>query len=271
MAAIGLVGALDLLTGVEARVFPLYYVPIMVAALRASWRAGLAMGVLSAVAWSVAMAASGPGWSAGMFAFNVATQTSSFLAIALLSGGVARRLEREQALSRTDELTGLANRRAMEELTGLLVAGARRSGRPLTIAYLDLDNFKTVNDDHGHDAGDRALADVAAVLRRSTRSSDVIARLGGDEFAVLLPDADGAAARTVLERIRRGVAAAMAAQRWPITVSIGGVVFAPPPATAAAAIATADEVMYRAKAAGKNRLQLEQVAAAPLAARSPAS
>ena len=103
-----------------------------------------------------------------------------------------RLLEEIRALSLTDELTGLHNRRGFLTLAGQQLRRARREARGLALLYADLDGLKAINDRHGHEAGDRAIAGAAAVLRRVFRTDDVVARLGGDEFAVLVGDADAA-------------------------------------------------------------------------------
>jgi diguanylate cyclase (GGDEF)-like protein len=252
-----LIGCLDYATGTEARVFPLYYLPIAAGALLVSRAVGLGLAVFSSVFWVLSMYWGGSTWSAGMFTFNAATQMASFGVIALLVGSLARRFEVERDLSRTDPLTSLPNGRSFHETATVLIAGARRSGRPFTVAYLDLDNFKTVNDTRGHLQGDQALKAVAEVLRRATRASDVTARFGGDEFALLLPDTGPEPARTVLERLLAMIADAMRQREWPITVSIGAVSFPKAPATVEAAVHAADSLMYRVKQGGKNRALVE--------------
>jgi diguanylate cyclase (GGDEF)-like protein/PAS domain S-box-containing protein len=110
-------------------------------------------------------------------------------------------LAKEQEAATTDALTHLANRRAFYAAGETEVRRARRYQRPLALAYLDLDNFKAVNDGLGHEVGDALLVTVAALVRGNVRSTDMVARLGGDEFAVLLPETDDAAARTVMEKV----------------------------------------------------------------------
>src|SRR5205085_3048800 len=102
---------------------------------------------------------------------------------------------------------GLVNRRSILTQMGGLVSGSRRHGRPLSVAMLDIDHFKRVNDDHGHEAGDSVLAAVAATMRSHLRAEDVLGRLGGEEFLALLPDSDGAAAAVAAEKLREAVGA----------------------------------------------------------------
>lgn len=257
--AVFFIAVVDYATGIEARVFPLYYLPISLGSLRVSRSAGLRLAALSTALWVLAMWWGGSPWTADVFIFNTVMQTLSFGLIAVLVANLANRFEREHDLSRTDILTSLPNSRAFHELAEVLVAGAHRYGRPFTIAYLDLDNFKQVNDKQGHAKGDLVLQRVAAVLRRATRASDVAARLGGDEFVLLMPDTGPGAARTVLQRVRDLIAREMKSSEWPVTASIGAISFLEAPTAVEEAIQAADSLMYRVKQAGKNQLLLEIV------------
>lgn len=156
-----------------------------------------------------------------------------------------RASERARRLALTDPLTQLANRRAFEER--VTIALERRE--PFTLAYIDLDGFKPINDRLGHGAGDAALRDVAATLRAAARQVDLVARLGGDEFAMLLLGSDESQARTVGGRVF-----ALAADRQlPVGLSIG-VASHRDGLTRQAIIDAADTAMYRAKQAGGNRI-----------------
>lgn len=166
--------------------------------------------------------------------------------------------ERLKRLSRTDALTGLLNRRAFTEELANRYHMARRSGRPAAVLYVDLDNFKSVNDVHGHKQGDAVLKGWAAALSRYSRAGDVIARLGGDEFAVWLEDTDEAGARAKANSVLQ---AASALERYsgdpdrPLGASIGIAVFDPASdETLDALVARADAAMYEAKRGGKGTI-----------------
>ena len=166
-------------------------------------------------------------------------------------------LEKAQEMARLDFLTGLKNRRAFYELGETEVLRARRYGRPLSLAYIDLDNFKAINDNLGHEEGDRLLVTVAGIIREQLRATDIIARLGGDEFAVLLPETGEAAARNVLEKLRAALLRAAQDRLWPVTFSIGTVVCEQPPPHFENLVRDADQVMYAVKRKGKDSLTLE--------------
>jgi diguanylate cyclase (GGDEF)-like protein len=168
-------------------------------------------------------------------------------------------LRRAEALSVTDDLTKLYNSRYLNSVLRREAKRASRSGRPLSLLFIDLDGFKGVNDAHGHLSGSRALVEAAAVIRGSARETDVVARFGGDEFALILPDTGGDGAFSVGERIRERIAAhvflAVDGFNMRLTCSVG---VATLPASAISAdelVQAADKAMYAVKAAGKNGIQ----------------
>lgn len=165
----------------------------------------------------------------------------------------------EQA--RIDPLTGLLNRRGLEERMGIEITRALRRDSTMSVAVVDIDHFKTVNDRHGHEVGDRVLAWIGSVLAQQTRGVDAAARTGGDEFTVFMPDADPDAGRLFADRVRVAVAGhdALAGRRHlgvpdalQLTVSVG--VATGGPHDAEALMETADQVLYAAKGEGRNRV-----------------
>jgi diguanylate cyclase (GGDEF)-like protein len=168
------------------------------------------------------------------------------------------RLESENA--RFDPLTGVRTAAGFFSDTEILWGLATRQGHTTTLAYLDVDNFKLVNDAHGHAAGDAALKAVATTLVETVRATDVVGRLGGDEFAVLLPETPSEGAALVLDRLHDRVLRLAQERGWPIAVSVGAVVIRPPYPPFAEALRAADQLMYRAKQAGKSRIVIESAA-----------
>lgn len=176
----------------------------------------------------------------------------------------ALQLKRAEALSVTDDLTGLYNSRYLNQVLRRETKRASRSGRPLSLLFIDLDGFKSINDTHGHLYGSRALVEAAAVIRSSARETDVVARFGGDEFALILPDTGSEGAIAVGERIRERIAAhpflADDGLNIRLTASVGVATLPDVAASAEELIQAADKAMYAVKDAGKNGIQ---AAAAP--------
>jgi diguanylate cyclase (GGDEF)-like protein len=186
--------------------------------------------------------------------FGAAVAFSFFLARTLHN---LHELTSEQAV--TDELTGLSNQRQFRELLGNEVARATRFGHPLSLLMLDIDDFKAVNDRHGHLQGDDVLAAVAAAIAAEVREVDEPARYGGEEFAVVLPETDPAGAAELAERIRSSIAADGVPARAgggtvSVTASIGVAGLGGKAEDAEGLVAEADEALYEAKKGGKDRV-----------------
>jgi diguanylate cyclase (GGDEF)-like protein len=171
----------------------------------------------------------------------------------------ALQLKRAEALSVTDDLTTLYNSRYLNAVLRRETKRASRSGRPLSLLFIDLDGFKSINDTHGHLFGSRALVEAAAVIRGSARETDVVARFGGDEFALILPDTGGEGAFSVGERIRERIAAhtflAGDGLAIRLTVSVGVATLPDAANSAEELMMAADKAMYVVKDSGKNGTQ----------------
>jgi two-component system cell cycle response regulator len=159
----------------------------------------------------------------------------------------------------TDALTGLFNRRYMENHLGTLVEQAGARGKPLAVLALDIDHFKSINDTHGHDAGDDVLRDFALRIKRSIRGIDLACRCGGEEFIIVMPETDMAVAASVAERLRRRIATepfviSEGTRTIPVTLSIGIATLREGNDTPAALLKRADQALYRAKRDGRNRV-----------------
>jgi diguanylate cyclase (GGDEF)-like protein len=198
------------------------------------------------------------------FMAAVGAAMMALLGAALIGAASAHRrtLALTAALQRratTDALTGLANRRHLMAAIDTEVRRARRTGRSLSLAILDIDHFKRINDTHGHPGGDAVLREIAAVLRETTRAGDLLGRIGGEEFAVLMPETDTAQAERACERLRAAVAGR--------TVSLGGSVATRVTVSTGVALLSAseagdqfmcraDKALYEAKAGGRNQVRL---------------
>lgn len=192
-------------------------------------------------------------------AFNVAVVFAMAAYTARYYYGTVRRAERQLVtLASTDPLTGLSNRRNLIDQAEQALTRSRDAGQPTALVIADIDHFKHINDAHGHEAGDRTIVHVAALLARCCRAQDIAARWGGEEFLVLLPATDTGAAILVAERIRAAVAAqplAHGSTAIAVTLSLG-VAEVARHETLGPAIARADHALYRSKEDGRNRVTM---------------
>jgi diguanylate cyclase (GGDEF)-like protein/PAS domain S-box-containing protein len=168
-------------------------------------------------------------------------------------------LEREKNLSRIDFLTKVSNRRAFYEEVDAEAYRARRYNRPMTLIYIDVDNFKHVNDSLGHLAGDDLLTSVAHTIQKRIRQSDMVARLGGDEFGILLPETGEEAASVVVAKIHAALREVAQRKQWSVTFSIGMITFVNPLQSVEAMIKGVDDMMYEVKRSSKNAISARVV------------
>jgi diguanylate cyclase (GGDEF)-like protein len=178
-------------------------------------------------------------------------------AVSVENVGLHETVERQAV---TDELTGLSNRRRFQETMSAEVERSKRFGQELGLVMLDIDDFKAVNDNYGHQQGDVVLREVAKILRASSREIDEPARYGGEELAVVLPGTDLQGAHNLAERVREGIEALRLpilgderAEPLRVTASFGAAALPVSAGDARGLVAAADEALYQAKRAGKNR------------------
>lgn len=184
---------------------------------------------------------------------------SLFLIIVLILDVVITKFDTAQQLASQDPLTGALNKGAFEQTLHHQLRLARRAGWPVTLAYVDIDHFKALNDTCGHTEGDLALKQVAAVMRQTLRETDAIGRVGGDEFAILLQNAKPDEVSSLLKSLRNGLQDRFAGWPVPVTCSIGAVTFVDPPLDEKAALRAADALMYQAKQSGRDQNFLQLV------------
>jgi len=250
---IGLVGALEFLVGYEVEFSLFYLIPIAFI----SWFVGRSFGfiasIVSAGIWLLADVASGHTYPNSFTPiWNTLVRLSFYVVVSLLLSSLRRALDRESKLARTDSLTGAVNARWFHELAQMEIDRLGRHGRPLTLMYIDLDNFKTVNDRFGHIAGDRALQSIVRSIKDQIRTSDVIARLGGDEFAVLLPETNQKVAHVVVSKLQAKLHKEMERNHWPVTFSIGVLTCQTVVPSIDQLVHMTDELMFSVKNASKN-------------------
>jgi diguanylate cyclase (GGDEF)-like protein len=250
------VGALDFLTGYELAFSLFYLIPISMLAWLGSQRLGILAAFASASVWLAADVAAGSSYSRlFIYVWNTFIRLSFFVITVLLLSTTKKTLEREKELARTDYLTGAANSRFFYDLLQMEIDRFQRYKRLFTLAYIDLDNFKTVNDRFGHLEGDRVLRTLVESAKKSLRKTDVVARLGGDEFALLLPETDLESARLVIAKIHASLLKEMRRSHWPVTFSIGVLTCNAFPGTADELVKKTDELMYAVKCGGKDAIR----------------
>lgn len=198
--------------------------------------------------------------------FNAFAWLGGFLFVTYFVSALRRSHDHERELARTDDLTGVINRRSFFEASQQEINRARRNKHPFTVAYMDVDDFKLINDRYGHSIGDMVLRSVSQTIKSNIREIDVVARLGGDEFVILMPETDEAAAQTVVSRVHGNVMEKIREYGWPITFSIGVVTWTTAPRTVDVMLKQADDAMYEVKNNGKNQVTHHKLSGEPAAA-----
>jgi diguanylate cyclase (GGDEF)-like protein len=255
-----ILGYLDVITG-DYSLIVFYLIPVSLSAWFVGKRSGLLFCLLAIVVRVVADEWSRPSifTHSVLHYWNELIEFLFLIIMSLLFSTLKKNLENEKELARRDPLTDTLNRRAFFDLTEHEINRSLRYDLPLTVAYIDLDNFKVVNDRLGHKTGDELLRSVVSTIRSNIRSSDVLARFGGDEFVILLPDTPGDAALRFLNKMHDNLNQAMARSSWPVSFSIGAVTYRMAPSTVDEVIRYADELMYTVKHGGKNRLLHKEI------------
>jgi diguanylate cyclase (GGDEF)-like protein len=192
--------------------------------------------------------------SSSIHYWNESAELLFLLIMSLLFSTLRRNLDSEKSLASSDPLTGALNRRAFFDIAEYELNRSRRYEHATTIAYIDLDNFKEINDRLGHAVGDTLLVTVTEAITSNIRSTDILSRFGGDEFVILLPETPGSAAAMFLKKIHEQLDRAMSVRNWPVSFSIGAVTYPKSPPGVEEVIKKADMLMYEVKRSGKNRL-----------------
>jgi diguanylate cyclase (GGDEF)-like protein len=253
-----LVGIVDYVTGYEITFSIFYLIPVAMV----SWYVGRPYGILisfaSAITWFLADTMTGHTYSQPFITYwNTSVSLGFFLVVAFSLSQLRAELKRERKLAQTDFLTGIANSGYFTELLTWEINRCRRYMNPLTLAYIGCDNFKAVNDQFGHHAGNHLLCLVADTIKSTIRITDMVARLGGDEFVILFPETGADQANLVIHKIQNDLLHAVRKDGWKITFSMGVVTYMKSANTSDEVIGMADRLMYDAKSAGKNMIRHE--------------
>lgn len=244
----------DYKTKEDISFYVFYSIPIFIAAWFIGGWAGITLSVASSLTWGLVDFENHESAPIVIY-IDTLLRVMFFAGMSLLISFLHDAFEREKNSAHTDFLTGLPNRRTFLERISTEIERSKRYNRALTIAYIDLDNFKTLNDRYGHAVGDEALQSIAARLRQNIRASDFVARMGGDEFLLYLPETNGAQAVSSLTHLHDSLNEVTQSQNLPITFSIGAITYNIPKCSAEEMIKAADRIMYSAKNAGKNMIK----------------
>lgn len=248
-------GYADYKSGYEIQLAPFYLLPISLIA----WRFGRGPGMVTAF---VCIGANLLGDATGglphehLYAvlWNAGSSTIFYGICVAMLVALRDRLATEVQRARVDHLTGVANVQGFYEAAHREMDRCRRYARPITVAILDCDRFKQVNDTLGHRAGDECLRAIGQTLIAETRGTDVVGRIGGDEFALVMPETSETPGRCALERIRQRLMTAMEGGHWAVTFSIGAVTVADANGDLQDVLHAADQQLYAAKRSGRNRI-----------------
>ena len=264
ISVILIVGALDYFTGADIQILSLYLVPLGYAGWNFGRIGSITIALLGTIVWLVIFYLSGAHYQHGFMVINFLTQGTAFLTFTILTDKLAALLQKSIYISRTDFLTGLNNRQSFTEQASTLLSLCKRHARPVALAYIDLDNFKNVNDMMGHDRGDNLLKIFGKLISESLRASDIPARLGGDEFVILLPETNSENATLLLENILKKLEQTTEFQKYGLSASIGVAVDETASYDIQTLLTLADRNMYTVKKNGKNQVKTEVLTSANL-------
>jgi len=242
------IGIGDLYTGTEISTSIFYVMPVAIASWYGNRNVGIVLSIIAALVWLATEIGGGREYPyTAIYIWNMLVRLGLFLIIALLLRNFKDLLITEETAADTDYLTGALNTRGFYERMQQEIDRSARTHKPFTVAYIDLDNFKVVNDSLGHAISDELLISVVKILDDNLRKIDVLARLGGDEFAILFIETNNEDVKSAFTHVHRYLRENMQKNNWPVTFSVGIVTFETPPLTSHHALNIADEVMYLVK------------------------
>jgi diguanylate cyclase (GGDEF)-like protein len=253
-----LVAAIDYATGFRLRLTELYLVALLVLTWAIGRLFGVLMSIIACTSWAYVEALNGRYLNnPSLLYWDWGTVLFGFVVMVVALTELRKALDDAHFQSRKDTLTGLVNKGGFYQVVSAEIEVCRRYKRTLSIAYIDCDNFKMVNDKFGHHVGDELLRVISKTMLRKLRSSDLPGRLGGDEFAVMLPETNAEACRMVVEMLQQRLLHEMKEHSWPVTFSIGIATFLRMPASIEDMIRQADKPMYAVKNTSKGAIKQE--------------
>lgn len=268
LAGAALVGWVDHLAGIEVALSFFYLIPVLATCWFIGRSPGLIVAVAAASVEPLIQAATPSGLEDWVLVWNFLVRGGTLVSAVFLTAALRDALAKERSLARVDALTGVANSRWFLEQAEIQRERAAQTGAPLTLVYMDLDHFKSVNDDYGHAAGDELLREVGSALNAHTRTTDLVGRLGGDEFAIVLPDISPERSLEVVARIVASLSDYASQLSLPVTVSVGVVTTLSATETLEELVWIADNLMYSAKRGGRAAIRQKVLGGSPAEAPS---
>jgi len=255
VALLGCIGLIHYLLRPQFTLSLTYLIPVGFASWYVGTRYGLFLSVLSVATWIFVEIASNQPYSPFMtYCLYAVARLSFCVGVTLLLGRFKTALSVERTLSRVDYLTGAVNWRSFYESASMEIERCNRYGCSFTIAYIDIDNFKDLNDRFGHTTGDNVLQAIANTVKINIRKVDIVARLGGDEFVILFPETSEVAASAAIQKIKNAFEQHKYLKKFSVTFSIGILTCKACPPSVDSTITLADSLMYSAKKRGKNEI-----------------
>lgn len=252
---LGGVAVLDYVTGPELSFSLFYLIPISIVSWAVGRKIGIITAILSAGIWLIIEVISGVKYSnAFIYLWNTIIRLG-FFALSVFAIRLSRTVERERMYARTDPLTGVFNIRFFQSVARTEIDRSARYDHPFTIAFVDLDNFKRINDTYGHTVGDNVLRIIADTMKNHLRKTDIIARMGGDEFVILLPEIGSETAPVIMANVQHQLTEEMKLRNWNVTFSIGVLSLTAPELSVDQILSMADRMMYTVKNSGKNNIR----------------
>jgi len=255
---IAILGFIDYVTGPYLSFQIFYLIPVSLVAWFGGVIPSVPLLIASIIAWFYDDVAGSHSYTHPLIPYwNIFVKIVFFFFVVYLVTKLRQIFDREKLFARMDYLTGTANKRYFYETAIKEINRSNRYRRSVTLAYVDLDDFKRINDLFGHASGDDALRLTAETLKKSVRGTDTIARMGGDEFAILLPETDYEAAKVVIQRIQNEFSRSVNNKTYSTTLSIGVITCANRACNLESLVMTADSLMYSVKKEGKNAVKYE--------------
>ncbi|GAB4235083.1 MAG: hypothetical protein Kow0049_19350 [Stanieria sp.] len=259
LVLIGLISAIDYVIKIDIALSIFYLVPITLITWFVNQKWGMIGSVASSISWFIAdlqVKVDDYWW---LPYWNVLVRLGFFIITVSLLAALKKSYEYQKQLARTDSLTRLINRNSFLEILQLESFRSLRYQRPFTLAYLDIDDFKLINDHYGHSHGDSLLKLITQAIQKQIRATDTLARLGGDEFALLLPETNYESAQIVLQRVSSCCQQTTQSEFSLVGLSIGAITFVQPLDSIGQMLQKVDLLMYEVKKGGKNNFKHELI------------